>query len=135
MPIVKAEGKEERAVLSIAFFFFLIYLFKNFLKLEANYFTVFWWFLPYINMNQPWVYMSHILHPPPTSLPIPSLRVVPMDRPWVPCLVHQTGLVICFTYGNIYVSMLFSQIISPSPSPTESKSLFFISVSLLLSCI
>ena len=31
--------------------------------------------------------------------------------------------------------MLFSQIIPPSPSPTESKSLFFISVSLLLSHI
>ena len=45
------------------------------------------------------------------------------------------GLVICFTYGNIHVSMLFSQIIPPSPSPTESKSLFFISGSLLLSHI
>ena len=31
--------------------------------------------------------------------------------------------------------MLFSQIIPPSSSPTESKSLFFISVSLLRSCI
>ena len=31
--------------------------------------------------------------------------------------------------------MLFSQIIPPSPSPTESNSLFFTSVSLLLSRI
>ena len=31
--------------------------------------------------------------------------------------------------------MLFSQIILPFPSPTESKSLFFTSVSLLLSRI
>ena len=31
--------------------------------------------------------------------------------------------------------MLFSQITPPSPSPTESKSLFFTSVSLLVSCI
>ena len=37
--------------------------------------------------------------------------------------------------GNIHVSMLFSQIIPPSSSPTESKSLLFTSVSLLLSCI
>ena len=38
------------------------------------------------------------------------------------------GLVICFTYDNIHVSMLFSQIIPPSPSPTESKRLFYTSV-------
>ena len=31
------------------------------------------------------------------------------------------GLVIYFTYGNIHVSMLFSQIIPPSPSSIESK--------------
>ena len=39
------------------------------------------------------------------------------------------------SHGNIHVSMLFSQIIQPLPSPTESKSLFFTSVSLLLSRI
>ena len=31
--------------------------------------------------------------------------------------------------------MLFSQIIPPSSSPTESKSLFFTAVSILLPCI
>ena len=45
------------------------------------------------------------------------------------------GLVIYFTYGNIHVSMLFSQIIPPLPSPTESKSLFFTSVSFAVSHI
>ena len=40
-----------------------------------------------------------------------------------------------FTYDNIHVSMLFSQIIAPLPSPTESKILFCTSVSLLLSRI
>ena len=52
-----------------------------------------------------------------------------------PASCIELALVICFTYGNIHVSMLFSHIIPPSPSPTESKSLFFISVSLLLSHI
>ena len=37
-------------------------------------------------------------------------------------------LAICFTYGNVYISMLFSQIIPPSPSPTVYKSLFFMSM-------
>ena len=37
-------------------------------------------------------------------------------------------LAICFTYGNVYGSMLFSQVIPPSPL-TESKSLLFRSVS------
>ena len=47
----------------------------------------------------------------------------------------ELGLVTYFTYGNMHVSMLFSQIIPPSLSSTESKSLFFTSVSLLLSVI
>ena len=47
----------------------------------------------------------------------------------------EPGLAIYFTYDNIHVLMLFSQIIPPSPSPTESKSLLFTSVSLLLAPI
>ena len=49
--------------------------------------TILLWFLPYIDMNQPWMYMSPhpaapsaVLSPPPTSLPIPSLWVVPVHR-------------------------------------------------------
>ena len=42
----------------------------------------------------------------------------------------ELGLVIYFAYGNIHVSMLFSQIIPHSPSP-RVKSLFFTSLSLL----
>ena len=75
------------------------------------------------------------LNPPPTSLPIPSLWVIPVHQPWALASCIQPGLVICFTLDNIHVLMLFSQIISPSPSPIESKSLFYISVSLFLSCV
>ena len=62
--------------------------------------------------------------PPPTSLSTPSLWVFPVHqvRALVSCI--QSGLVICFTIDNIHVSMLFSQNIPPSPSPTEAKILF-----------
>ena len=78
-----------------------------------------------------------ILKPLPTSLRIPSLRVPPMHQPWAPCLIlwNWTGDLFHICKWNIHVSVLFSQIIPPSPSPTESKSLFFTSVSLLWSRI
>ena len=72
------------------------------------------------------------LPPPFPSHPPGSSQCTSPEHP-VSCI--EPGLAIYFTYDNIHVSMLFSQIIPPSPSPTESKSLFFTSVSLLLSCI
>ena len=79
--------------------------------------------------------MFPILNPPLTSLPVPSLWVVQGTSPKYPVLCIKTGLVICFIYDIIHVSMTFSQIIPSSHSPTESKTLFYTSVSLLLSCI
>ena len=73
--------------------------------------------------------------PPPTSLSTRSLWVFPVHqaRALVSCI--QPPLVICFTLDNMHVSMLFSRNIPPSPSPTESKSLFCTSGSLFLFCI
>ena len=81
------------------------------------------------------VHVFPILNPPPTSLPIPYLWVIPVHQPWSPCPCIKLGLAVHFTYDNLHVSMPFSYIILPSPSPTESKSLFYTSVSLLLSHI
>ena len=92
--------------------------------------------LPYIDMNQPRVYMCSpswpSLLPPSSSHPSGSSQCTSPEHP-VSCI--EPGLVIYFTYDNIHVSMLFCQVIPPSPSPTESKSLCFTSVSLLLSRI
>ena len=73
--------------------------------------------------------------PPPTSLFTRSLWVFPVHQVWALVSCIQPGLVICFTFDNIHVLMLFSENIPPSPSPTESKSPFCTSVSLFLFCI
>ena len=58
---------------------------------------------------------------PPPSPPHPSGLSQSIDFE-CPASCIKLALVICFTCGNICVSMLFSQIIPPSPSPTEFKS-------------
>ena len=91
----------------------------NLSKLKDNYFTTLWWFLPYINMNQPWVYMCPLFQTPfpPRSPSHPSgLSQCPCFE--CPASSIELALVICFTLGNIHVSKLFSHIIPPFPSPT-----------------
>ena len=87
-------------------------------------------------MNPPRVYTCA---PSWTPLPAHSPYNPSGSSQWTspehPVSCNEPGLALHFTYDNIHVSMSFSQIIPPSPSPTESKRLFFTSVSLLLSCI
>ena len=81
------------------------------------------------------VHVLPILNFPPTSLPMHpsgSSQCTSLERP-VSCI--EPGLAICFTCDIIHVSMPFFQIIPLSLSPTESKRLFYPSVSLLLSHI
>ena len=73
--------------------------------------------------------------PPPTSFSTRSFWVFPVHQAWALVSCIQPGLVICFTLDNIHVSVLFSWNISPSPSRTESRRLFYTSVSLFLFCI
>ena len=71
---------------------------------------------------------------PPPSSPQPSRMSQSISFAY-PALSIKLALVVYFTYGDEYVSVLFSQTIPPSPPPTESKSLFFTSVSPLLPCM
>ena len=67
-------------------------------------------------------------HLPPCTIPLGHPRAPAPKQP-VSCI--ELGLAIRFLYDIIHVSMPFSQIVPPSPSPTESKRLFYTSVSLV----
>ena len=112
------------------FFFFLVFFFKFYFIFKLfNIVLV----LPIIKMN-PWqVYMCS----PSPSLPPPSpyhpSGFSKCTSPKHPVSGIEPGLATRFIHDIIHVSMPFCQIFPPSPSPTESKRLFYTSVSLLLS--
>ena len=113
-------------------YFFNLLIYFNWKLITLQYFGS---FAIHWHQSAMGVHVSPNPKPPPTTLPTPSFRVVPVHRFEYPVLCIKLGLVIYFTYCNTYVSVLFSQIITPLHSPTESKGLFFISGSLLLSHI
>ena len=88
------------------------------------------WFLTCINMNQSQVYICFFPIKAP-SQPIPPLYVVTEHQVEFPMVISNFPLAICFTNGNVYISLLLSQFIPPSPAPAMSISLFSMSESLL----
>ena len=105
---------------SIFFFFFF-------------YFTILYWFCH----TSTWIRhgCTRVSHPepPPTSLPIPSLWVIPVHQPQASCILHWTWTGDSFL---IWYYTCFNAILPNHPHPpTEPKRLFYTSVSLLLSRI
>ena len=81
------------------------------------------------------VHVFPILNPLPPPSPYHLSGSSQCTRPKHPVSCIEPRLAIHFLYDIIHVSMPFSQIIPHSPSPTESKRLFYTSVPLLLSHI
>ena len=75
--------------------------------------------------------MFPILNPPSSPYHLSGSSQCTSPKHPVSCI--KPGLATHFIYDIIHVSMPFSQTIPPFPSPTESKRLFYTSVSLLLS--
>ena len=90
-------------------------------------------FAIYRNESATGIHVFPILNPPPSPYHPSGLSQCTSPKHLVLCI--EPGLATPFIYDIIHVSMPLSQIIPPSPSPTESKRLFYTSVSLLLSCI
>ena len=105
------------------FFFLNFILFLNFTNCIS--------FAKYQNESTTGKHVFLILNPPPSSIPIPSLWVVPVHQPQASSIVYRTWTGNSFLHDILHVSMPFSQIFPPSPSPTESIRLFYTSVSLL----
>ena len=92
--------------------------------------------LPHSNMNPPWVYRcSQFRSPLPSPHQHHPSRSAQCTSPKHPVSCIEPGLVTRFIYDIIHVSMPFSQIMPPYPSPSASKRLFYTSVSLLMSHI
>ena len=120
-------ASESVILLLLLFNFFLIYLF---------YFTIQYWFChtsTWTRHRCTWVPSPELPLPPPSPYHLSGSSQCTSPKHPVSCI--EPRLTIRFLYDIIHVSMPFSQIIPPSPSPSESKSLFYTSVSLLLSRI
>ena len=81
------------------------------------------------------IHVFPILNPLPPPSPYHPSGSSQCTSPKHPVSCIERGLATRFIYDITHVSMPFSQIIPPSPSPTESKRLFYTSVFLLLSHI
>ena len=110
--------------------FFLFFFFNFILFLNLKHCIS---FAKHQNESTTGIHVLPILNPPPSSLPTPSLWVVPVHQPQASSIVIEPGLATHFIHDITHVSVPFSQIFPPSPSPTESIGLFCTSVSLLLS--
>ena len=102
-----------------------VYQIESFLKNFYFYFILLYntvLVLPYIEMNQPRMYMSYQYWaplPPPTPYHLSGSSPCTNPKHPISCIEHR--LVIHFLHDSIHVSVPFSQIIHPLPLPQSPK--------------
>ena len=110
---------------------FFIYFFLSFFFLTLQYCIG---FAIYQNESATGIHVFPILNPPPTSLPIPSLWVIPVHHPQASSIMHQTWAGISF---HIWYYTCFNAILSNHPTLSLShrvqKTVLYICVSFAVS--
>ena len=96
--------------------------------MEANYFTILYWFCH----TSTWIRhgCTCVPHPEPLSHLPPC--TIPLGHPSAPApsILYPASNLDWWFVSHVILYMSFSQTIPPSPSPTESKRLFYTSVSI-----
>jgi len=107
--------------------------FKIYFILFFN-FTVLYWFFIYQHESATGIHVFPILNSPPSSLPIPSLWVIPVYQPQASSIVHQTWTGNSF---HIWYYTRFNAILPNHPTLSLShrvqKTVLYISVSFAVS--
>ena len=100
----------------LRFIFFSFFFLFKILFLNV---TILYWFC----QISKWIHHRYtcVPHPESSSLPIPSLWVIPVHQPQASSIVHRTWTGNSFHIWYYMCFMPFSQIFPPSPSPTEPK--------------
>ena len=119
-------------------FLWLVFIFL----LEDNFCTMLCWSLPYNNVNQSYIYIyiyiyriyipSHLSATPPPSILL--FYVVTEHQAWLLVLCSRVPLLMYFTHGSVYMSVLLSQFVLTSLSPAVPTSMLSTSVSPFLLC-
>ena len=126
----------------ICFFFFMlnseVWIFCSFLFffnfiLFLN-FTILYWFYKYRNESTTGIHVFPILNPPPSSLPIPSLWVIPVLQLQASSIVHQTWTGNSFhTWYYTCFNAILPNLPTLSLSHRIHKTVLYISVSFAVS--
>ena len=124
-------SSQPRGWAHISLFFSFIYFFKILFYLTLQYCIG---FAIYQNESATGIHAFPILNPPPTSLPIPSLWVVPAHQPQASSTVHQTWTGDSF---HIWYYTYFNAILPNHPTLSLShrvqKTVLYISISFAVS--